>query len=85
MKTYDKIMKGMTPEEMAELGVKLVNVDNRRLFYMTSTGQLYPTNAYEAALQHEYNWLMEDDESTEQPLQDEDKEIRPTEKEETAE
>ena len=57
MSNYEILMQQMTPERMAELGVKLVNVDNRRLFYMTSSGQLYPMDEYQNALQHEYNWL----------------------------
>lgn len=66
MCNYDVVMKNMTPEAMAELGVKLVNVDNRQLFYLTSSGQLFNTNNYNGALQHEYNWLMYDD-STDMP------------------
>lgn len=61
MRTYEKIMQTMTPEVMAELGVKLINVDNRRLFYVTSSGQLYPIEHYNEAVAHEYNWLMADD------------------------
>lgn len=60
MKNYDKIMNGMTPEIMAELGVKLVSVNNRDLYYMTSSGQLFYTSDYQSAVQHEFNWLMVD-------------------------
>ena len=55
---YEIVMENMTPEIMAEYGVKLVNVDNRRLFYMTSSGQLFTPDAYMEALQFEYNWLV---------------------------
>lgn len=63
MKNYDKLMEMMTPELLAELGVKQVNVDNRRLFYMTSSGQLFNIEDYAAAYAHEYNWLMNDEDS----------------------
>lgn len=63
MKNYDKLMEMMTPELLAELGVKQVNVDNRRLFYMTSSGQLFNIDDYGAAYAHEYNWLMKDEDS----------------------
>lgn len=60
MRNYDAVMKQMTPAALAEVNVKLVIVDNRRLFYMTSSGQLFNQNEYEKAVQHEYNWLMYD-------------------------
>ena len=61
MRNYDKMMQSMTPEGLAALNVKLVSVDNRRLYYMTSSGQLYTMDNYGAALNHEFNWLMIDD------------------------
>ncbi len=61
MTNFEKNMNAMTPEIMAELGVKLVIINNRDLFYLTSSGQLFPTNDYQAALIHEYNWLIHDD------------------------
>ena len=60
MRNYENLKASMTVETMAELGVRLVSLNNRELYYMTSTGQLYTMNNYEAALQHEYNWLMHD-------------------------
>ena len=60
MKNFEKIMSNMTPESMAELGVKLISVNNRDLYYMTSTGQLFYTADYQSALQHELRWLMTD-------------------------
>lgn len=59
---YELIMENMTPERMAELGVKLVNVDNRQLFYLTSSGQLFNVNDYQMAVNHEYMWLTYTDE-----------------------
>lgn len=58
MKIYDKMMNEMTPERLAEVNVKLVTVNNRNLFYMTSTGQLFVMEQYEDAVEYEYNWLM---------------------------
>lgn len=73
---YEIMMENMTPERMAELGVKLVNIDNRRLFYMTSSGQLYTMDDYQSALQHEYNWLTYRDE---EPSGEPDKNPEPEE------
>ena len=81
-RNYDILMAQMTPERMAELGVKMVNVDNRRLFYMTSSGQLFTVEDYQAALQHEYNWLMYSDE---QPQPEAKDEATPEEDEEVTE
>ena len=69
MKNYDAIMEKMSPEMMAELNVKLVTVDNRRLFYMTSPGQLFPIDKYEDAVKFEYQWLNFDPEA-DQPNND---------------
>lgn len=64
MKNYDSIMKSMTPEMLAELGVKLVSINNGPLYYMTSSGQLFHLDQYQDAIRHEYNWLMYDNESS---------------------
>lgn len=63
MTNYDSLMKNMTPEMMAEMNVHLVTVDNRKLFYMTSSGQLFNNNDYQSAVQFEYNWLTYDPEA----------------------
>ncbi len=63
MKNYDAIMEKMSPEVMAELNVRLVTVENRRLFYMTSPGQLFPIDKYEDAVKFEYQWLNFDPET----------------------
>ena len=61
MTNFEKTMRAMTPEIMAELGTKLVVINNRDVFYLTSSGQLFPTDDYQAALRYEYNWLLHDD------------------------
>ena len=63
MTNYKAVMNQMTPEMMAEKNVRLVTVDNRQLFYLTSSGQLFTTNDYQAAVHHEYQWLMFDPEN----------------------
>ena len=63
MRNYEAMMQQMTPELLAEKNVRLVTVDNRSLFYLTSSGQLFNSTDYEAAVHHEYNWLMFDPEA----------------------
>lgn len=67
MTNYEKVMKEMTVERMAEVNVKLVTVNSRNLFYMTSTGQLFLPEQYEAAVRYEYSWLMRDDDPITDP------------------
>lgn len=57
---YEVVMASMTPQKLANLGVKLASVNNRELYWVTSVGQLYEFNAYDTAVQAEYNWLMSD-------------------------
>ena len=64
MTNYDKLMQGMTIEQMAYNNVKLISVNNRELFYLTSSGQLFSTGEYDRAVQHEYNWLIFDNDHT---------------------
>ena len=56
MTNYEHIISQMTPENFASYSLKLVLVNNQP-FYMTSSGQLYPTTKYEDALRHEYSIL----------------------------
>lgn len=79
MRNYDVIMEKMTPEILAEKGVHLISVDNRRLFYMTSSGQLFNTNQFEAAMQHEYAWLMYDPDDKDAPSDEGDSDTQATE------
>ena len=58
MTVYDKLMENMTPETLAELGVRLVSLNNNKLYYMTSTKQLFDYDKYIDALNHEYKWLL---------------------------
>lgn len=55
---YQVLMARMTPEQLATLGVQLVQVNSTELFWMTSVGQLYAFNNKQAALEAEYKWLM---------------------------
>lgn len=55
---YQVLMARMTPEQLATLGVQLVQVNSTDLFWMTSVGQLYAFNNKQAALEAEYEWLM---------------------------
>lgn len=57
MNNYELIMQHMTIERMAELNVKLTILDNRRILYLTSSGQLFTLDQYANAVNHEYNWL----------------------------
>ena len=55
---YEAVMRSMTPEQLAIMGVHLVQVNGEQLFWMTSVGQLFPFNAKMKALEAEYTWLM---------------------------
>ena len=54
---YDVIMANMTVEKLADMGVRLIYVNNSDLFWVTSGGQLYPFNDRAHAVEAEYNWL----------------------------
>ena len=71
-RNYDIMMKQMTPEQLAEKNVHLVTVNNRRLYYMTSSGQLFNNTDFDAALQHEYQWLMYDPEDRDRSAEEGD-------------
>ena len=55
---YQMLMARMDPENLAGLGVRLVQINGAELFWMTSVGQLYAFNNKNAALEAEYAWLM---------------------------
>jgi hypothetical protein len=61
MTNYEKIMNGMTIEQMAYKNVQLVSFLNNGLYYVTSSGQLFAVSEYERAVQHEYKWLCIND------------------------
>ena len=55
---YQVIMARMTPEQLAGMGVKLIQVNGEELFWMTSVGQLYTFEHKKEAIVAEYTWLM---------------------------
>jgi hypothetical protein len=55
---YQVLMARMTPQQLANLGVQLVQVNSAELFWMTSVGHLYTFNNKQAAIEDEYAWLM---------------------------
>lgn len=57
MTNYELFMQNMTPEILANIHTQLVCVNNESLFYMTSTGQLFPTDKHADAVKFEYDWL----------------------------
>ena len=55
---YEVCMANMTPQTLANLGVKLISVNGSDLFWVTSTGQLYAFNAHKMAIEAELAWLL---------------------------
>ena len=55
---YHLLMAKMTPEQLAGMGVKLIQVNGEELFWMTSVGQLYTFDHKKEAIVAEYTWLM---------------------------
>lgn len=60
MRVFDKLLETMTVETLADLGTKLINVNNRQLYYITSSGQMFDYEHYQEALNHEYRWLLQE-------------------------
>lgn len=54
---YDVVMANMTIDKLADMGVRLIYVNNSDIFWVTSTGQLYAFNDRAHAVEAEYNWL----------------------------
>lgn len=54
---YDVVMANMTVDKLADMGVRLIYVNNSDLFWVTSGGQLYPFNDRASAITAEYDWL----------------------------
>ena len=54
---YENIVNNMTIEDLANRNVSLANVNNMQLFWVTSTGQLFPYNNYHDAIAYEIEWL----------------------------
>jgi hypothetical protein len=55
---YDVVMANMTIDKLADMGVRLIYVNNSDLFWVTSSGQLYAFNDRTHAVEAEYNWLI---------------------------
>ena len=60
MTVFERIRDNITIDAMAELGVKLISVNNKQLYYLTSSGQLFDYTRYGEALNHEYQWLAQE-------------------------
>lgn len=58
MTIYDTIIANMTPEVLADLGVRLVTINSTELCWVTSAGQLYPFDAKAQAVSAELTWLQ---------------------------
>lgn len=54
---YDVVMANMTIDKLADMGVRLIYVNNSDLFWVTSAGQLYAFNDRIHAVEAEHNWL----------------------------
>lgn len=55
---YETKLASMSIAEMANLGVKLISVNNDSLFWVTSFGQMYKFDERGKAFEAEYLWLM---------------------------
>lgn len=64
MTNFEKLLNSLTPENITEMSVKLITVNNSQLFWVTSSGQLFPYEDRESAVRYEYNWLITDDDVT---------------------
>ncbi len=69
MTNYETLMSNMSPETLADLLVKVVLINNECIYYVTSTGQLFPMDKHIDALQYEYNWLMTKLSEEEKPVE----------------
>ena len=54
---YENIVNNMTIEDLTNRNVSLVNVNNMQLFWVTSSGQLFPYENYHNAIAYEIEWL----------------------------
>lgn len=58
MTNYEELLQKLSPEVLADLTTQLVVINNERLCYLTSTGQLFPQERHEEAVRYQYEWLM---------------------------
>ena len=54
---YEVVMANITIDKLADMGVRLIYVNNSDLFWVTSAGQLYAFNDRIHAVEAERNWL----------------------------
>lgn len=62
MNRFDKFKENLTYEAFAKMLVKLCIINNNELFYVTTSGQLYPftPEGYRSAILHETDyWCQE--------------------------
>lgn len=64
MTKFEKFKNNLTIDSLAQLGVKLIVVNNETPYYITTSGQLYPMthNGLANAIIHEKKFWSEDEE-----------------------
>lgn len=62
MTIYEKTIKEMTPEKFAVVSVKPAVLNGTEVFYVTSSGQLFPFNqeGLQSAVNYQYQLLMQE-------------------------
>lgn len=62
MTVYEKTIKEMTPEKFAVVSVKPAVLNGTEMFYITSSGQLFPFNpeGLQSAVNYQYQLLMQE-------------------------
>lgn len=62
MTVYEKTIKEMTPEKFAVVSVKPAVLNGTEMFYVTSSGQLFPFNqeGLQSAVNYQYQLLMQE-------------------------
>lgn len=76
MNNFEAMVKAMTIERAAVDMVKLVLINNREPYYVTTTGQLFPYDKFEEAVKMQYAFLSSDapaEEATQGEVNEEDK------------
>ena len=68
MKNYEKLINSYTIEKLVDSEVRLINVNNTNLLWITSTGQTFPYENKQAAIQYEYQYLMLDEDEMKEAL-----------------
>lgn len=67
MTNYEFQLQSMDVQKFAQKNVNLILVNNSELYYLTSTGQLFPFTAegLRTAVAYEYQWLCNPCETSE--------------------